>query len=55
MDSRRRVALRLMKAFPHMHSTRYTEGFERIRQWIGGRKAHALAKKMMMHSEERRR
>ena len=34
MDSRRRVALRLMKAFPHMHSTRYTEGFERIRQWI---------------------
>ena len=45
MDSRRRVAMRLMKAFPHMHSTRYTEGFERIRQWIEEEKRSRTGRK----------
>ena len=45
MDSRRRVALRLMKAFPHMHSTRYTEGFERIRQWMEEEKRNRTGRK----------
>ena len=46
MDKRRRVAIRLMKAFPHMHSTRYTEGFERIRQWVEEEKKKRVAGKL---------
>ena len=30
LDSRRLVAMRLMRAFPHMRSTRYAEGFEPV-------------------------
>lgn len=45
MDRRRHVAVRLMKAFPHMHSTRYAEGFERIRQWAEEEKKKRAAGK----------
>ena len=41
LDRRRLVAMRLMKAFPHMRSTRYAEGFERIRQWAEEEKTEA--------------
>lgn len=45
MDRRRHVAVRLMKAFPHMRSTRYAEGFERIRQWAEEEKKKRAAGK----------
>lgn len=53
LDSRRLVAMRLMKAFPHMRSTRYAEGFERIRQWAEEEKQKRAAGKAAARSEER--
>ena len=53
LDRRRLVAMRLMKAFPHMRSTRYAEGFERIRQWAEEEKQKRAAGKAAARSEER--
>lgn len=53
LDSRRLVAMRLMRAFPHMRSTRYAEGFERIRQWAEEEKQKRAAGKAAARSEER--
>lgn len=53
LDRRRLVAMRLMKAFPHMRSTRYAEGFERIRQWAEEEKQKRAAGKAVARSEER--